>query len=190
MAIRSLASACAGGALRVYGSASRRHRAALQTLRSVAWGRRTATAPALMVRLAVRPLRRVAGVSVYGWRGSPGMLCAGTRVSNICVLLPFDATAMCWTAGGSGWTVSCSTSARPSRTRAYDFLVVMGAAADVWDHDKHPWTRGREGDGPRDCARGVPSFYRDAVNSCRLATHPRLQRILCTHRYSLPTTTH
>jgi GMP synthase-like glutamine amidotransferase/DNA-binding CsgD family transcriptional regulator len=23
--------------------------------------------------------------------------------------------------------------------RAYDFLVVMGAAADVWDHDGHPW---------------------------------------------------
>jgi hypothetical protein len=23
--------------------------------------------------------------------------------------------------------------------RAYDFLVVMGAAADVWDHDEHPW---------------------------------------------------
>jgi len=23
--------------------------------------------------------------------------------------------------------------------RAYDFLVVMGAAADVWDHDRHPW---------------------------------------------------
>jgi GMP synthase (glutamine-hydrolysing) len=23
--------------------------------------------------------------------------------------------------------------------RAYDFLVVMGAAANVWDHDKHPW---------------------------------------------------
>jgi GMP synthase-like glutamine amidotransferase/tetratricopeptide (TPR) repeat protein/DNA-binding CsgD family transcriptional regulator len=25
--------------------------------------------------------------------------------------------------------------------RAYDFLVVMGAAADVWDHDEHPWIR-------------------------------------------------
>ena len=23
--------------------------------------------------------------------------------------------------------------------RAYDFLVVMGAAANVWDHDEHPW---------------------------------------------------
>ena len=42
--------------------------------------------------------------------------------------------------------------------RAYDFLVVMGAAADVWDHDAHPWIAA-ERETVRDAVlAGVPYF--------------------------------
>ena len=42
--------------------------------------------------------------------------------------------------------------------RAYDFLVVMGAAADVWDHDAHPWIAA-EREAVRDAVlAGVPYF--------------------------------
>ena len=44
--------------------------------------------------------------------------------------------------------------------RAYDFLVVMGAAANVWDHDETSVDRGREGDDPRGRARGRPVLRR------------------------------
>jgi hypothetical protein len=42
--------------------------------------------------------------------------------------------------------------------RAYDFLVVMGAAADVWDHDEYPWIAAEEGTVREAVLAGVPYF--------------------------------
>jgi GMP synthase-like glutamine amidotransferase/tetratricopeptide (TPR) repeat protein/DNA-binding CsgD family transcriptional regulator len=42
--------------------------------------------------------------------------------------------------------------------RAYDFLVVMGAAADVWDHDGHPWIAAEEETVREAVLAGVPYF--------------------------------
>ena len=42
--------------------------------------------------------------------------------------------------------------------RAYDFLVVMGAAADVWDHDNHPWIAAEEETVREAVLAGVPYF--------------------------------
>ena len=42
--------------------------------------------------------------------------------------------------------------------RAYDFLVVMGAAADVWDHDAHPWIAAEEEIVREAVVGGVPYF--------------------------------
>jgi GMP synthase-like glutamine amidotransferase/tetratricopeptide (TPR) repeat protein/DNA-binding CsgD family transcriptional regulator len=42
--------------------------------------------------------------------------------------------------------------------RAYDFLVVMGATADVWDHDKHPWIAAEEETVREAVLAGVPYF--------------------------------
>jgi GMP synthase-like glutamine amidotransferase len=66
---------------------------------------------------------------------------------------------MCWTAAGSGSTVSWSTRVRQIPDwRAYDFLVVMGAAADVWDHDEYPWIAAEEGTVREAVLAGVPYF--------------------------------
>lgn len=42
--------------------------------------------------------------------------------------------------------------------RAYDFIVVMGAAADVWDHDGHPWIAAEEETVREAVLAGVPYF--------------------------------
>jgi GMP synthase (glutamine-hydrolysing) len=42
--------------------------------------------------------------------------------------------------------------------RAYDFLVVMGAAADVWDHDRHPWIAAEKETVREAVLAGVPYF--------------------------------
>ena len=42
--------------------------------------------------------------------------------------------------------------------RAYDFLVVMGAAADVWDRDGHPWLAAEEETVREAVLAGVPYF--------------------------------
>jgi GMP synthase (glutamine-hydrolysing) len=42
--------------------------------------------------------------------------------------------------------------------RAYDFLVVMGAAADVWDRDAHPWIEAEEETVREAVLAGVPYF--------------------------------
>jgi GMP synthase-like glutamine amidotransferase/tetratricopeptide (TPR) repeat protein/DNA-binding CsgD family transcriptional regulator len=42
--------------------------------------------------------------------------------------------------------------------RAYDFLVVMGAAANVWDHDKHPWIAAEKETVREAVLAGVPYF--------------------------------
>ena len=46
--------------------------------------------------------------------------------------------------------------------RGYDFLVVMGAAADVWDHEKHPLSCSR-----RRSARTVTGGWRPSSGSTR-----------------------
>jgi GMP synthase-like glutamine amidotransferase/DNA-binding CsgD family transcriptional regulator len=42
--------------------------------------------------------------------------------------------------------------------RAYDFLVVMGAAADVWDHEKNPWIAPEKETVREAVLAGVPYF--------------------------------
>jgi GMP synthase-like glutamine amidotransferase/DNA-binding CsgD family transcriptional regulator len=42
--------------------------------------------------------------------------------------------------------------------RAYDFLVVMGAAADVWDHAGHPWIAAEQETVREAVLAGVPYF--------------------------------
>jgi GMP synthase (glutamine-hydrolysing) len=42
--------------------------------------------------------------------------------------------------------------------RAYDFLVVMGAAADVWDHDANPWIVAEKGTVREAVLAGLPYF--------------------------------
>ena len=42
--------------------------------------------------------------------------------------------------------------------RAYDFLVVMGAAANVWDHDEHPWITAEKHSVREAVLAGLPYF--------------------------------
>ncbi len=42
--------------------------------------------------------------------------------------------------------------------RPYDFLVVMGAAADVWDHDRHPWIASEKETVREAVLAGLPYF--------------------------------
>lgn len=46
--------------------------------------------------------------------------------------------------------------------RAYDFLVVMGAGANVWDHEEHPWI-----------AYGLTPAWRRSASRSRTVTRRR-----------------